>query len=216
MYATLADLHTAISTELVRVGDSAVTARLPEFVKLAEARIFNGDETIGAAPVRCREMETRATLTFTDGVSATPANFLEARRMTWNGAIPSRLKYTEPDAFYSSVYVATPQASGYPLLFTIEGTIVDILPRASGTASMSYYAKPAALTLPGDTNTVLSTHGQLYLFSALIDGYSWLRNTPKRDESVMRYQGALAGVNHAAARARYAGVPLSPRIPGAR
>lgn len=214
MYSNLASLNAAILAEMGRTGDTVLTARLPDLVKMGERRIYNGDESIGTAPLRCREMETRGTLTFADGVSATPAAFLEAKRLTWETDRPSKLKYTVPDEFYTSIYRTPPNTLAFPLIFTIEGTVIDIAPKASGTATLSYYARPSDLSVT-DTNSVLTTHGHIYFLSTLIDAYAYVRNALKRDETVSRYAGALAGVNNAAVRARYAGTHLAPRIPGA-
>lgn len=205
MYATLADLKAAITAETLRSGDATFAARVPEFIKLAEKRLFQSLE-----PLRVREMETRATLTVTAGVSATPANFLEARRLTWNASRPYALTYRAPEDFYN-----WQKAYGVPTIFTIDGTVIDVAAQSDGTATLSYYAKPAPLVLDTDTNGVLTAHGDCYLFAALVEAYLYLRNTGKADESASRLMAAVNGANLAAQKARYAGTHLSPRIPGA-
>ncbi|MGL4395042.1 MAG: phage adaptor protein [Hyphomicrobium sp.] len=208
MFADLQALKNAITSELAR-NDTDVVSRLGTFVALADLRMFEGDE-----PLRAREMETRATVAFTNGTATLPANFLEARRVTWQGDIPSNLVYREPGDFYASVVVGG-GGPYIPNLFSIEGQTIDVLPRATGNATVSYYARPAALVADVDTNTVLTAHGAIYLFAALIEAYLYLRNTAKAAESVDRYLSALRGVNATARRARYAGTRLAPRVVGA-
>lgn len=205
MYATMAALKAAISAETGR-NDATFVARFGDFVKMAEARIYHGDR-----PLRCREMETRElSLTVTAGAATVPTGFLEARRLTWNATPPVNMTYREPEEFYGLDYYGAT-----PFLFTIEGTVLDVKPSASGTVTLSYYAKPTPLDADMSTNAVLAAHGQVYLFAALIEAYEYLRNYPKRDASVQRFLAAIDGINMTAAKARYAGTRLSPRIRGA-
>lgn len=205
MYANMAALKAAISAETAR-NDATFTGRITEFVNMGEARIFNGPN-----PLRCREMETRnSALSFTAGVGATPANFLQAKRLTWNSVPAKRLIYRTPEQFYDGTPIA-----GTPRLFTVDGTVIDLAPTATGTATLSYYAKPAALAADADANSVLTAHGHVYLFAALIGAYTYLRHPDKPAEMVGRLAEAIDGVNNAATRSRHAGTHLAPMVPGA-
>jgi hypothetical protein len=209
-YATLADLKTAIQAETAR-SDTAFVARLAEFVAVAEKRLYHGQ-----VPLRVREMGKRATLTFTSGSSEAPADFLSARRLTWNyssGGV--QLKYREPDEFYATRICG----GSYPVIFTVEededAYKIDVLPAESGTALLGYYAEPTALSADGDTNDVLEAWGHLYLYAALIEAFRYLRNLDKTNELVQFFNEAVADANLSAVKARYAGTKLSPRVPGA-
>lgn len=209
-YATFADLKTAIQAETVRT-DTAFIARLPEFVAVAEKRIYRGQ-----VPLRVKEMGKRETLTFTSGSSEAPADFLGARRLTWNyssGGV--QLKYREPDEFYATRICG----GSYPVIFTVEEDEdtykIDVLPAESGTAVLGYYAEPAALSANDDTNDVLEAWGHLYLYASCIEAYRYLRNLDKTNELIQFLNEAIADANLSAVKARYAGTKLSPRIPGA-
>ena len=205
MYANMAALKAAISAETAR-NDVTFTGRIGEFVNMGEARIYNGPN-----PLRCREMETRnSALAFTDGVGATPANFLQAKRLTWNSVPAITLTYVPPEQFYDGT-----ANGGTPLLYTIDGTIIDTAPKATGAATLSYYAKPANLSADADTNAVLAAHGHVYLYAALIGAYTYLRHPDKPAEMVGRLSEAIDGLNNASIRARHAGTHLAPMIPGA-
>lgn len=205
MFANMAALKAAVSAETAR-NDATFSARIGEFVTMGEARIFNGPK-----PLRCREMETRnSALAFTAGVGATPANFLQAKRLTWNSTPARKLVYRTPEQFYDGTPIA-----GLPRLFTVDGTVIDLAPTATGTATLSYYAKPTALIADGDSNPVLVAHGHVYLFAALIGAYTYLRHPDKPAEMVSRLAEAIDGVNGAAIRARHAGTHLAPMVPGA-
>lgn len=209
-YATLADLKTAIQKEAVRT-DTAFIARLPEWVAMAEARIFRG-----LTPLRVKEMGKRATLTFADGSVTAPSDFLQARRLTWDAAGRGvRPYFRTPEDFYATELVG----GSWPVIFTVEEDdsdyIVDVKPALSGTAVLTYYAEPTALATDTDTHDVLKAHGQIYLFACLIEAYFYLRNTELANTAIQRLQDAIEAANLAAIKARYAGTSLSPRIPGA-
>jgi hypothetical protein len=205
MYANRQALQTAIINETVRTGDTAFSGMCLDFIKRAERRIYTG-----LKPLRCREMETRETVTFTAGVGATPAGFLSARRLTWQASRPYGLIYRTPEEFYDLA-----KSYGQPMVFTIDGTVIDIASPATGTAVLSYYKRPVDLAGDLDTNTVLSEHGHVYLAAALIEAYHTLDNPQKVGEWTMKFMEAVEGVNLAATKARYSGTHLAPRIPGA-
>lgn len=211
MYVTKGDLATAIQAETAR-SDTATVARISEFIRMGEERLFQGEPVSNMPALRVREMETRSTLTFTDGSASLPTGFLQARRLTW-GSSPSahRLFYREPEDFYErEFWGSTPRA------FCIEGSNIDVKPAASGTATIVHYARPAVLAAPTDTNAILTSYGHLYLYSALIDAYAWLRNPDKGAESIQRLIAGISGANLTAVKSRYAGTQLSPRTtPGA-
>jgi hypothetical protein len=209
-YATLADLKTAIQAETAR-SDTAFIARLSEFVAAGEKRLYHGQISL-----RVKEMGKRASLTFTNGSSEAPADFLGARRLTWNGSSGGvQLKYREPEDFYATRI----WGGSDPVIFTVEEDEdvykIDVLPAESGTADLGYYAEPAALVETDDTNSVLESWGHLYLYASCIEAYRYLRNLDKTNELIQFLNEAIADANLSAVKARYAGTKLSPRIPGA-
>jgi hypothetical protein len=205
MYATRLALQNAIIAEAVREGDATFAGLCAEFITRAERRMFQG-----LRPLKAREMETRVTLTITAGVGATPTGFLSARRLTWVADVPYKLNYCHPEDFYDRTGLYS-----RPTIFTIDGTVINVLSPASGTATLSYYAQPSALSGDSDTNTTLVAHGHVYLAAALIEAYGFLDNEPKMMLWTQKFFEAVDGVNLAAVKARYAGTHLSPRVPGA-
>lgn len=205
MYANRLALQNAIIAEAVRDGDSNFSGLCGEFIKRAERRMF-----YGVRPLKAREMETRATLTITSGVGATPTGFLSARRLTWVADVPYKLVYSHPEDFYDRTGLYP-----RPTIYTIDGTVINVLSPASGTATLSYYLQPTALSGDSDTNTTLVAHGHVYLAAALIEAFTYLDNEPKRGLWEGRYLEYVEGVNMAAVKARYAGTNLAPRVPGA-
>lgn len=205
MYANKLALQQAIISEAVRSGDSTFEAQCGAFIRRAEQRIYKG-----LRPLKAREMETRTTLTVTSGVTATPADFLSARRLTWQASRPYALVYRQPEDFYDRQ-----KDYAEPKIYTIDGTVIDIASQATGTAVLSYYAQPASLSSDLDTNAVLTAHGHVYLASALIEAFGFLRDPQMVQAWANKFAEAVDGVNLAAVKARYSGTHLSPRIAGA-
>jgi hypothetical protein len=201
MFSTKAALVEAIVGETVRAGDTVFAGQCGTFIKRAAARIFDG-----ITPLRCREMETRVDLVVTSGSAVLPGNFLGARRLTWVSSRPTSLVYRRPEDFYE-------RSGRYsrPAIFTIDGTELSILSPDTGSARLSYYARPALLESDPDTNAVLSTHGHVYLAASLIEAFGFLRDEAKTQEWVAKYMEAISGVNASAISARFAGTHLAPR-----
>ena len=205
MYAARLALQNAIIAEAVREGDATFAGLCAEFITRAERRMFQG-----LRPLRAREMETRTTLTITAGVGATPTGFLQARRLTWVATVPYKLIYRDPEDFYDQT-----GAYARAAIFTIDGTVINVLSPDTGTATLSYYATPTALTADNSTHTTLTAHGHVYLAGALLEAYEYLDDPPKTAKWEQRFLEAIEGVNLAAVKARYSGTNLAPRIPGA-
>lgn len=205
MYATRLALQNAMIAETVTTGDSGFSALCAEFITRAEKRMFTG-----LRPLRVREMEIRTTLTITAGVGATPSGFLEARRLTWVAAVPYKLIYRQPEDFYDMT-----GAYSRATIYTIDGTVINVLAPDSGTATLSYYATPTALSADNSTHSTLTAHGHVYLAAALMEAYQYLDDPSKVAKWEQRFVEAIEGANLAAAKARYSGTILAPRVPGA-
>src|SRR3546814_18391700 len=87
---TYSELQAAIANWLARPGDATLTPFIPDFIRLAEARI--------SRDLRLRAMELRATAEITDGHLALPAGFLEMRNLQLNTQPAVRLDLVSPEA----------------------------------------------------------------------------------------------------------------------
>src|SRR3546814_20982822 len=97
---TYSELQAAIANWLARPGDATLTPFIPDFIRLAEARI--------SLDLRLRAMELRATAEVTDGHLALPVGFLEMRTLQLNIQPAMRLALVSPEA------VAAMRASSTP------------------------------------------------------------------------------------------------------
>ena len=83
--STYSDLKAAIGNWTARATNTAFALRIPEFIAMAETRIFYGqDQPFETAPVRVRDMETAADITVTSGSGVLPERWLEFKRLYWS------------------------------------------------------------------------------------------------------------------------------------
>jgi len=171
-----AQLKAAISSWSHRsnLSDSVLT----DFVTLAESE-FN-------RVLRCVEQETRDTLTVTSRYTALPADFLELRRVEYDGTDIVPLNSLTP---YQSTAYQTNHTSGDPAYFAIVGTDIEIQPvQSSASVDILYWAKIAALSDSNTTNWLLTAYPDLYLAECLRQVAIYTKD----DASVARYGQQVA------------------------
>jgi hypothetical protein len=165
MISTREELETAAANWLDR---SDLVARIPEFIELAEAK-FN-------RIIRAPDMLTRDdAFSLTGQYADTPTRFLEARRFTVLTTPVRRLEYLTPDAMaeYRERLVAS-QKPGY---YTVVGGSFEFLPSPDSTytASLLFYQALEGLATT-DTNWLLTSHPDVYLYGTLLQAEPYLRN----------------------------------------
>jgi len=150
-----------------------LTAVIPDFVALAEARI--------ARDLRIRKQITTAALPTTASVQGVtlPTDFLEIENIT--------LSSTSPPA---SLAVVTPEIldrkfpfnyqTGQPQVYAVvaDSLLFGPTPDAVYTVSLDYYARFAGLSVT-PTNWLLTNHPMVYLAGALCEGWLYLQDTDK-------------------------------------
>lgn len=158
--ATYADLLASVANLLHRTD---LTASLPDFVALAEAR-FNRE-------LRTRYQESSVTGTAATTVSL-PADFLEVRSLSivqsWGDKILRPVTLTEArEAGYTDT----------PAMYALTGTSVVIAPTPSTTMTyrLDYYSKIPALSTAG-VNWLLTNYPDIYLYGALFEAAVFLRD----------------------------------------
>lgn len=174
--ATYAQLKTAVASWAHRsnIGDSVIS----DFVSLAEAE-FN-------RALRCVQQETRSTLSVSSRYTALPADFLELRRIEYDGSPVYPLNSLTP---YQQTGYRQNQPTGEPVYYSIVGTDIEIVPtQTSASVDILYYAKIAALSDSNTTNWLLTAHPDLYLAECLRQ----LGIYTKDDNAIARYGAQVA------------------------
>lgn len=162
---TYTELQTALGNWLNR---SDLSARLPEFVALAEAR-FN-------RVLRAPDMITKDDSFTIDGqYEALPTGFLEARRFTILSSPVRPLEYISPEQM--SEYRASKTSSAKPQWFTVVGTNFEFLPTPDSayTGSLIYYKAITGLATTSP-NWLLTSHPDIYLYGSLVAAEPYVMN----------------------------------------
>lgn len=152
---TYAELKTAIANWL---NDSSLTARIPEFISIAEAEI--------AKDVKLRSQETRATATISTEYFDTPSDYIQIRNIHLDTDPITDLEYLTPETMDRMVPHST---TGKPLYYTIHGDEFQVKPIPDGnyTCQINYYGRFAAFSADGDNNWLLTNHPEIYLYASL-------------------------------------------------
>lgn len=186
---TYAELQAAAANWLVR-GD--LTARVPEFIDLAEARLNR--------VLRARLAETEVALSATVGVRTIPlpAAFAEPLAL-WLVSAGERqpLRFVEPRLMAASSMPGRPGAWG------IDGASLafDRPCDAAYGVALRMLAK-FALADAAPTNGLLSDHPDAYLFATLCEAAPFLRDADLAGAYEARLERAIAEINAKDARAR--------------
>lgn len=192
--ATYADLKTAIANW---IEDSSLTSRIPEFIALAQAKMYRG--MMGAAgvwtvpPLRIRNMVTTADITVTSGSGSLPAGWIEFVRLWINDSGQPDLKYLPPQTFYDEAIAH--DTSGTITHYTLEGSTIRTAPAASATLKSVHFAAFTALSGDSDTDWVLTNAPHVYLHGAVAEAWGYRLDGEKEAAHTARFADAIRGLN---------------------
>lgn len=161
---TNAELKTAVASWLHR---SDLTSEIPDFIALCESDLRRD--------LRVREMEQSTSVALTSTTLAIPSGFIEARKITLNDI---ELDYVEPGYFQT---ISDDTTYNY----TTQGTNF-VFQTSSGTVKVDYYGAFTALSAAGDTNWLLTTHPDCYLFGALSWACAYTQDDPLKYRALYR------------------------------
>lgn len=186
--ATYSDLQSSVAAWLKR---SDLTAIIPDFITLAEARI--------ARDLRLRKQvvsTTLSTVANTQGVSL-PSDFLEAENLFLSSTSPpGALSVVTPeilDRKFPAAYV-----TGQPVVYTVVGDqiLLGPTPDAVYPISLTYYQRWAALSAT-PANWLLTNHPNVYLFAALAEASGYLFNDERIPMWEAKYQADVRSLQQA-------------------
>jgi len=175
--STYSELQTAVANWLDR---DDLTARIPEFIALAEAR-FN-------RVLRLRSMEAKYTADTVAGQRnlALPTSYIQMRNFQVNTSPLTTLSYVTPE-IYDRLWGGS--TSGTPKFYTILANEVSFgpIPGSVMEVEMLFYKKFDNLTTISPTNTLLTDSPDLYLYGAMLEAEPFIMN----DERVPLWASAL-------------------------
>ena len=202
--STKAELHTAVANWLNR---SDLTARIPEFISLAEAS-FNRN-------LRTREMLVRSTASASDQYISLPADFLEMSNIELTSTSPpKRLIYITSDR--SDDYrESNNNTAGTPDYYTIEGTSVQLTPTPNSTFTLqiNYFRDIPALSGLADSgnNWLLLGHPDIYLYGTLLQASPYVMDPQSAQQWDSLLARSMQELQIADEKSRYSGGTLNMR-----
>jgi len=178
---------------------------MPDFIRLAEVEMFANDDEV----LEIRDDEKTATLTAV-GTSPNesrfitlPTDYLSQRslKIAIQDDKPN-LKYRSPTA------LRIRSGTGTPTQFTITSQLeLDIVPDQDYTLTLTYFAKPAPLTTINQTNTILLSDPNIYLYGALHQVFVFTEDDNEAVKYFNKFNGAIRGANDRAKKGRYGPAP---------
>lgn len=180
---TYTELQTAVENWLNR---DDLTARIPEFIALAEARMYR--------KLRHWRMERRATTTFDQQYEALPNDYLKMIRLDIQ---TKRQVELASMAEIIENRRLTNNATGEPRLYAISAGQIELWPTPDGsyTGEMVYYAKFDALSASVSSNWVLTYALDLYLYGALLHSAPFLKDDERLQVWGAMYSDAFNELN---------------------
>lgn len=191
-----AELQTAVANWLDR---SDLTARIPEFIELFEARANR--------VLRHPDMLTRDDSFTVDGQYETlPTRFLAVKSFRLLTDPVVKLEFLDPEELAEKKFRIN--STGEPCFYTIVGGSFEFLPPPDGTytASILFYQGLAGLATT-DPNWLLTNHPDVYLFGALLEAEPYLHNDERLPVWKARLDEALREVNISGSRKQTGATP---------
>jgi len=202
--STKAELHTAVANWLNR---SDLTARIPEFISLAEAQLNR--------LLRTRDMLIRSTGSTSSQYVSLPADFLEMMNIELTSTSPpKRIIYITSDR--SDDYrEKRNNTTGVPSYYTIEGDFIQLLPNPDKTYTiqMTYYQPIPALSGLSDSgySWLLTNHPDIYLYGTLLQSAPYLMDPQSIGTWGTMYSQSIQELQTADEKSRFSGATLNMR-----
>ena len=181
--ATFSALRTQVASWVNRTD--LTTAQLSLFVGSAESDIRNDLEYT--------QGDTVATGTVSSNTITVPSDFLSIRTLTVDDYV---LDYVTPTIFAQKSHDGF--VSGY---YTIRGETIRVLGGTSYT--LEYHGEITALSADSDSNWLLATAPNVYLFGACKYASVFLRDAEGAAGYGTLYRSAIDSLNRSQARARH-------------
>ena len=199
--STYNELKTSIGDWLNR---SDLTSVIPDFISLAEAQI---ERTL-----RTRNMVVRATASFSAEYGAVPADFLETKSIKLtNTNPPTPLSFMTVDALDAEATKHT--GSGRPKFFGVVGNQFRLVPTPDTTyvTELTYFAKLTKLSNSVQTNWLLSSSPDVYLYGARLQAAPYLQDDARIQTWATLYERGLNDLKIADDRGATSGGALLTR-----
>jgi hypothetical protein len=165
-----ASLITAVGDFLNR-ADAGFTARIPDFIGLAESRINR--------TLRTRKMEATVALSVASEFVALPPDYLEALALTiTDGSVTYNLEQVRLERIAESKGYEGATPAMIPRYYALNGLQLQIYPAPDKAYAglLTYAQKIPSLSLTNTTNWLLTQYPDIYLYGALWAAAPYIRD----------------------------------------
>ena len=166
---------------------------IPDFITLAEVRIYNGDDGIGSDPLRVTAMKSQDAGTTASQLISFPTGYLQTIRLAGvTGGQNYEMEYVTPDKF--SQYE---NQAGTPYFYTVLTGSIKVAPSTDMSYIHDYYKKFDSLSADNATNWLLTNAPNAYLYGALLEAMPYINNDARTTLWATAFRGAISGLNKA-------------------
>ncbi|MDB5611326.1 MAG: hypothetical protein JWP25_8226 [Bradyrhizobium sp.] len=212
MIGSYTDLQAAVIEYLAREQDAILTARVPTFIQLAEAK-FNRELLV-------RQMERRSTTIMGDGEDepefvSLPDGFQSMRRIRLSSVTGKpHLEYMATAAL-DEFRCARADTPGRPQYFAIYGNEIEIAPTPDGPYTVEMVFRQNVPPLAANaSNWLLTLAPDLYLYGALLESAPYIKEDARIQTWGLGVSTALDGLNRLSLASTFNAGPLVMRVSG--
>lgn len=169
---------------------SSLDTEIPDFILLAEIEMLSNP----TESLKLSEAETISTtnVSTTERYLPLPTGFKKARNfsVTLDNGV-GRLEYRTPDQ------IIIRSDKGTPYFFTIQGDELafDIIPDNDWLVAIDYFKDFQPLTKENQTNIVLDSYPNIYLFGALRQAFLRAQDTEQERINTLNFFSAIESAN---------------------
>jgi hypothetical protein len=165
-----------LKTEIgLYLNRSDLSAYIPNFIANAARRIHYGsDAPFSSEPVRIPAMQARATGTISSSAISFPTRFIEPIRLVGvSGTVKWQIDGTDKETF-----TKLSNSADLPSVYSYLNNQIEVAGTQSCDYVLDYYQAFAAFSADGDTNTLLTTAPDVYVFGALLESAPFIADIP--------------------------------------
>jgi len=195
---TYAELQTAVANWLDR---DDLTARIPEFIALAEARMNR------LLRIRLMEGKYTASTVAAQRNYALPTGYLQMRNLQINTTPIRPCQYVTPE-IYDRLYGTS--LTGTPEIYTIVADEIQLGPVPAGvqTMEMLFYKRITSLSASNTTEAALTANPDIYLYGALMEAEPFIMNDERVGLWAQGFQTAVDNLQQQDDKDRHSGSAL--------
>lgn len=213
---SITDYDTLQSTAieyLAREGDATLTARVPTFVQLFEAKMNR--------MLFVPQMEKRSTAAVNTGSTepefiALPGDFQSMRTVRLSGVTGKpRLSFMTPTQLEDYRY-SIDNVTGQPIYFSVFGEEMELAPTPNEdyTLEIIYRSFLSALSDSNTSNWLLTLAPDLYLYGTLLESAPYIKEDGRIQTWAAGVSTALNDLNNLGARQSFDSGPTTVSLPG--